>query len=66
MINSVIVTSTSLEASVASSATAISHQPNDNTQSTCYSCVDDHRIPPCAGFSQDYSCLPNLGNDRQT
>ncbi|WGT67068.1 hypothetical protein [cyanobacterium endosymbiont of Epithemia clementina EcSB] len=63
MMNSVIITP--VRASAVSSVTAVGHQSSDNTQSTCYSCVDDHRIPPCAGFSQDYSCLPNLGSDRQ-
>ncbi|HAC63247.1 MAG TPA: hypothetical protein DCF68_06815 [Cyanothece sp. UBA12306] len=31
----------------------------------CYTCVDDYAIPPCTGFSKDYSCLPNLGGQNQ-
>ena len=55
-----------VKASVAASlATATSHRPNDNTQGVCYSCVDDHQIPPCAGFSQDYSCLPETNKTRR-
>ncbi|XLQ12523.1 MAG: hypothetical protein KPI85_02040 [cyanobacterium endosymbiont of Epithemia adnata isolate EadnSB Bon19] len=38
------------------------HQFDNDAPKTCYSCVDDYNIPPCAGFSRDYSCLPNLGN----
>ena len=31
-------------------------------QSDCNTCVDDYSIPPCTGFSKDYSCLPTLNN----
>ncbi|ACK65827.1 hypothetical protein PCC8801_1781 [Rippkaea orientalis PCC 8801] len=37
----------------------------DNNPSHCYSCVDDYPIPPCTGFSKDYSCLPNVDNHQQ-
>ncbi|WP_172582075.1 hypothetical protein [cyanobacterium endosymbiont of Rhopalodia gibberula] len=57
--SSIVITS-------ATAASAIDHHSNNDTQDTCYSCVNDHRIPPCAGFSQDYSCLPNLGSNQRT
>lgn len=34
-------------------------------ESNCNTCVDDYSIPPCTGFSKDYSCLPNLNNFTQ-
>ncbi|YAI82425.1 MAG: hypothetical protein ACQJCO_02190 [cyanobacterium endosymbiont of Rhopalodia sterrenbergii] len=60
--NAIIITP--VKTSAVSSATVIDSLPGNNAQNTCYSCVDDHRIPPCAGFSQDYSCLPSLGNNQ--
>jgi hypothetical protein len=41
------------------------HQSSNQTQNTCYSCVDDYQIPPCTGFSKDYSCLPSSGSNHQ-
>ncbi|MEA5508207.1 hypothetical protein VB715_00365 [Crocosphaera sp. UHCC 0190] len=35
---------------------------NTKAESNCNTCVDDYSIPPCTGFSKDYSCLPNLSN----
>ena len=32
------------------------------TENNCNTCVDDYAIPPCTGFSKDYSCFPNLNN----
>lgn len=32
------------------------------TENNCNTCVDDYSIPPCTGFSKDYSCFPNLNN----
>ncbi|WP_171816358.1 hypothetical protein [cyanobacterium endosymbiont of Epithemia turgida] len=55
--------STPVEASSVFSVTS-GHQFDNDAPNTCYSCVDDYNIPPCAGFSRDYSCLPNLGNTR--
>ncbi len=39
--------------------------PKYNNQNHCYTCVDDYAIPPCTGFSKDYSCLPTLGSHQQ-
>jgi hypothetical protein len=53
-----------VEGSTVFSATSIGHQFNNHAPNICYSCVDDYDIPPCAGFSQDYSCLPSSGSTR--
>lgn len=50
--------------SASPAAATANHQSNDDSKSVCYSCVDDHQIPPCAGFSQDYSCLPNAATGK--
>ena len=48
-----------------SSQTAVINSPSSSqtqAQSNCNTCVDDYSIPPCTGFSKDYSCLPTLNN----
>ncbi|MDJ0580792.1 hypothetical protein [Crocosphaera sp.] len=35
---------------------------SSETENNCNTCVDDYSIPPCTGFSKDYSCLPNLND----
>ena len=32
------------------------------TENNCNTCVDDYSIPPCTGFSKDYSCFPDLND----
>ncbi len=48
-----------------SSQTTVINSPGSNateTENNCNTCVDDYSIPPCTGFSKDYSCFPNLNN----
>ncbi len=33
---------------------------SSETENNCNTCVDDYSIPPCTGFSKDYSCFPSL------
>ncbi|XTZ10735.1 MAG: hypothetical protein ACQZ3N_02185 [cyanobacterium endosymbiont of Rhopalodia yunnanensis] len=64
--NSMIITPVKSSTVFPATSISIGHQSDNDDKNTCYSCVDDHNIPPCAGFSQDYSCLPNLGSSQQT
>lgn len=60
---------------VANSASTVNAKPSTvnsrlltteyNSKSDCYTCVDDHPIPPCTGFSKDYSCSPSLGSNHE-
>ncbi len=48
-----------------SSTTAVMERPSSSStkaESNCNTCVDDYSIPPCTGFSKDYTCLSNLDN----
>ncbi|MEL4894688.1 hypothetical protein [Crocosphaera sp. Alani8] len=43
-----------------SSQTPVLNPPSSTpgeTDNNCNTCVDDYSIPPCTGFSKDYSCL---------
>lgn len=47
------------------SSTAVinpSSSSQTKTESNCNTCVDDYSIPPCTGFSKDYSCLPSVSH----
>ena len=35
---------------------------SSETENNCNTCVDDYSIPPCTGFSKDYSCSPDLND----
>ncbi len=37
-----------------------SNSTSSQTENNCNTCVDDYSIPPCTGFSKDYSCFPSL------
>lgn len=53
----------SLVSSPGSSQTTIinpSGSTLNQTENNCNTCVDDYSIPPCTGFSKDYSCFPSL------
>ncbi len=46
-----------------SSQTNLINHPRSHsteTENNCNTCVDDYSIPPCTGFSKDYSCFPSL------
>ncbi|MGK7880102.1 MAG: hypothetical protein AB4060_08380 [Crocosphaera sp.] len=47
------------------SSTSVINPPSSTSRETdnnCNTCVDDYSIPPCTGFSKDYSCSPNLND----
>jgi hypothetical protein len=55
----------SLVSSTQSSQTTVINPSSSNsaqTENNCNTCVDDYSIPPCTGFSKDYSCFPSLNN----
>ncbi|ACB49906.1 hypothetical protein cce_0555 [Crocosphaera subtropica ATCC 51142] len=55
----------SLVSSTRSSQTTVINPSGSNstqTENNCNTCVDDYSIPPCTGFSKDYSCFPSLNN----
>ncbi len=63
MMSSVITSP--VKGSTSLTASATSHQSSNSNQNSCYSCVDDYQIPPCTGFSKDYSCLPTHSSNHQ-